>query len=92
MAEKLLLNGVGILVVSLSHAFPFSVHFQQKQHIGEVNAIAPALFQHSDHGQRFLHQQHVYPSFEMVASGDGVYIVVKLFNGAVFQCSVQIAE
>lgn len=81
----LFLNGVGILVVGLGHAFPLAVELEQKQEISEIYASAPPLFKHADHGHGFLDGQYIDACLEIVAGTHGIDIVVELPDGAMLQ-------
>lgn len=84
-----LFNCVRILIVSLSHALPFSVDFQQQQHVGEVDRAAPTFFEHAHYGESLLQGKHVDSGLEILACAHGVHIVVKLLNAAALKLAVE---
>ena len=88
----LFLNGIGILVVGLGHAAPGAVDLHQQQVVREVDASAPVLLQHAHDGERLLDIQHVDAGPEAGVGSHAVHVAVELFDAAVFEFAVQVAE
>ena len=87
-----LFNCVRILIVSLSHALPFAVDFQQQQHVGEVDRAAPTFFEHTHHRESLLQGKHVDSGLEILACAHGVHIVVKLLDTAALKFPIEKTE
>ncbi len=86
------LDGVGVLVICLGYTFPLAIEFQKKKEVSKVNAASPALFKHTDHGERFFYSEHVDSGLKVITGAHIIHIMVKLLNGAMLQYTVKNAE
>jgi hypothetical protein len=85
-------NRIRILVISLCNTFPFAVHLEQQQIIGKIDAVSPAFFEHADDSECFFECNDIDASLKMIAAGDGIDIVIKLFDRAMLELVIQITE
>ena len=80
------------MIIGFSYTFPFTIDFQQKQIVGEIDTVSPALFKNTNHRQCFFHCHHINTCLECLAAADGIHVAVKLLNGTMFQFSIKKAK